>query len=117
MNIPPSGIFEASKQKLQKLQGQNKCIYRKSNLLGEFPVETTETTGRKRTYPPNSFILPYLNYTCVENLKPPSKNYRNYKVKMNAYIENLNCSECFPVETTETTGQKQIYLLEFFDFP
>ena len=75
--------------------------------MGEFPVETTETTGRKRTYPPNSFILPYLNYICVENLKPPSRNYRNYKVQTHAYNENLNCSECFPVETTETTGQNK----------
>ena len=46
MNIPPE-LFEASKQKLQKLQGQNKRIYRKSKLLGESPAETTETTGRK----------------------------------------------------------------------
>ena len=46
MNIPPE-LFEASKQKLQKLQGQNERIYRKSKLLGESPAETTETTGRK----------------------------------------------------------------------
>ena len=81
MNIPPE-LFEASKQKLQKLQGQNERIYRKSKLLGESPAETTETTGRNEHTP--------LNY-----LKPQSKNYRNFRVKTNAYIENLICWESF----------------------
>ena len=44
MNIPPE-LFEASKQKLQKLQGQNESIHRNSKLSGESPSETTETTG------------------------------------------------------------------------
>ena len=42
-----SELFEASKQKLQKLQGQNEHIYQKSILLGESLADTTETTGRK----------------------------------------------------------------------
>ena len=53
-------------------------------------------------------IFPYINYTLhrkkhthIENLKPPSKNYRHYRVKMNAYIENLNPQGSLPVENQD----------------
>ena len=139
---------KASKQKLQKLQGQNKRIYQKSKLLGESSEETTETTWWKNPTPLTSLILPDLNYTLhrekhthIENLKLQSRNYRNYRVKTNAYIENLNCWESSQqklqklqgqkeriywkskllgesqAETTETTGWNRTYPPEFFESP
>ena len=81
------------------------------------PAETTETTGWKRAYPMKLFDSPWLKLcTYIENLKAPLLNYRNYKVKWNACIENLNCWESLPLETTETTGYKWTYPPEFSDF-
>ena len=103
--------MRVSQQKLQKLQGENERVCQKSKLLGESPIRNYRNYRVKTTYPWNYLIFPYINYTLhrkkhthIENLKPPSKNYRHYRVKMNAYIENLNPQGSLPVETTETTG-------------
>ena len=71
------------------------------------------STGWKRTYPQKSLILPDSDYTLhrekhthIENITPPRQNYRNYRVKTNTYIKNLNCCESLPAKTTETTGWK-----------
>ena len=87
------------------------------NCLVSLPAETTETTGWKRAYPKKLFDSPSLKlHTYIENLKAPWWNYRNYWVKWNACIENLNCRESLPLETTETTGYKWTYPPEFSDF-
>ena len=50
--------LEGLQQKLQKLQGQNERMFRKSKLLGESPAKTTETTGCNQTYPLEFFDFP-----------------------------------------------------------
>ena len=73
------------------------------NPQGSLPVETTETTGWKRTYPQKSLILPDSDYTLhsekhthIKNIMPPRQNYGNYMLKTNTYIEILICQESLP---------------------
>ena len=93
--------WESLQKKLQKLQGENKPT------------------------PLNSLILPDLNYTLhrenhthIENLKLPSGNYRNYRVKKNAFFENLNCWESLQQKLQKLQGEKEhtsLNSLIFFD--
>ena len=96
---------KASQKKLQKLQGQKERIYWNSKLLGESPSRNYRNYRVKKSIPLKLFDSPWLKlHTYIENLKAPCGNYRNYRVEWNACIENLNCRESLPLETTETTG-------------
>ena len=94
------------------------------NPQGSLPVETTETTGWKRTYPQKSLILPDSDYTLhrekhthIENITPPRQNYRNYRVKTNTYIKNLNCFESLQQKLQKLQGENEHTPPEFFDSP
>ena len=83
-------FWESLQQKLQILQGENEHT------------------------PLNSLILPDLNYTLhrekhtyIENLKPQSGNYKNYRVKTSVYIKNLNCWESLQQKLQKLQGENE----------